>query len=465
MKFQLTILLALLASFTFSQSKKLERIIESKIFDGERKVSIFLPDAYSKDDTSKFIVAFVFDGQFEPYFDMTSSMMSYYEQTGEGVPMIMVGIHTGNRWKEFAPEEAEDRNVRTTGGADQLTKFISTEVVPLLDSEFRIKDFFVGVGHSLGGTYVLNEAMKDSSIFKAVIAASPNLRMYDEQIVRNAKEFLEKDPNNNRFCFTTVGTIGEIEHMFNESLIKMNTEFTSSDFSNLYWSYEVLEGKNHMTTFIPTFDNGYLKLSSKLELLDDELVKMGELRADSVVVNLKRKFYEIALFLGKRISMNAKDWMKLGSRFTRNELYATSIPVFEYALQVVDKEDVSNSEKNKLKKGLNERLTQSKCFDLGQRAKKMADVGNLKKSSELYEEAFAMNHIRATHYMRINSVSVFARTGKTEQAFEQLDLLANKFKLGGNSDFITDPNCASLHSDKRWEKLMDKLEKNGKLYE
>lgn len=289
MKFQLTVLVAFVTSFSFAQSQKLERTIESKVFDGDRKVSIFLPEAYAKDDTSKFIVAFVFDGQFEPYFDITSSIMSYYEQTDEGVPMIMVGIHTGNRWKEFVPEEAKDRNIRTKVGADQLTKFISTEVVPLLNREFRIRDFFVGVGHSLGGTYVLNEAMKDSSIFKAVIAASPNLRMCDEQIVRNAREFLGKDPNNNRFCFTTVGTIGDIEHMFNESLVKMNAEFTSSDFPNLYWSYEVLEAKNHMTTFIPTFNNGYLKLSSKLELLDDELMKFSELSADSVVLMLSKK--------------------------------------------------------------------------------------------------------------------------------------------------------------------------------
>lgn len=173
---------------------------------------------------------------------------------------------------------------------------------------------------------------------------------------------------------------------------------------------------------------------------------------------------EISRFSGKQIDLKASDWMALGSRLTRQETYAGSIPVFEHALRVLDKENDSNSEKKKLKKGLNESLTQSKCFDLGKRAKKMADAGNLKKSSELYEEAFAMNHIRATHIMRINSVSVFARTGKIEQAFKQLDLLANTFKLGGNDDFIEDPNCESLHADKRWKKLMDKLEKNGKLY-
>jgi len=72
--------------------------------------------------------------------------------------------------------------------------------------------------------------------------------------------------------------------------------------------------------------------------------------------------------------------------------------------------------------------------------------------------------IRATHIVRMGAVPVLAQAGEIEEAFEQLDLLANKFELGSNGAFINDPLCKPLHKDKRWKKLMDKLAKNGELY-
>jgi hypothetical protein len=64
----------------------------------------------------------------------------------------------------------------------------------------------------------------------------------------------------------------------------------------------------------------------------------------------------------------------------------------------------------------------------------------------------------------MDAIPVLAQAGKKEEAFEQLDLLANKFKLGSNEGLINDPLCEPLHKDKRWKKLMDKLAKNGELY-
>jgi len=62
------------------------------------------------------------------------------------------------------------------------------------------------------------------------------------------------------------------------------------------------------------------------------------------------------------------------------------------------------------------------------------------------------------------SIPVFAQAGELDHAFEQLDLLAHRFKLAGNEDFINDPLCAPLHKDKRWKTLMTDLENTWALY-
>ena len=161
MKHLLFIYLFSIPILTFSQSKSEVRdyIIESKVFNEKRTISVFLPNAYNTgDSTKKFPVAYLFDGQFQPYFLMVNSIMSYYEQTQQGIPMIIVSIHAKNRWDEFVPI-CDGQVIKSVEGADKLTLFLSNEVIPLIDSIYRTNNFKIGIGHSLGGTYVINEVL------------------------------------------------------------------------------------------------------------------------------------------------------------------------------------------------------------------------------------------------------------------------------------------------------------------
>ena len=171
----------------FAQSKTLDQTIHSKVFNGDRSLSIYLPDRYSEpgDSLVRFPVMYLFDAQFQPYFSMVTSMMDYYEQSGMGVPLIVVGIHTEDRWNEFAPIPANEQKGQNEG-SNQLHNFLTDEVFPLIDSLYRTTSFRIGVGHSLGGTFVVDEALHQPSIFQAIIAASPNLTMDGEQILATA---------------------------------------------------------------------------------------------------------------------------------------------------------------------------------------------------------------------------------------------------------------------------------------
>ena len=154
-------------SFTQSSTESLDYIFDSEVFNDERTISVFLPATYNSEDSTKGLpVAYLFDGQFQPYFSMVSSIMSYYEQTNEGIPMIIVGIHSKNRWDEFVPI-CEGEAPNSVEGADKLTLFLNNEVIPLIDSSYRTNQFKIGIGHSLGGTYVINEVVKENSLFDA----------------------------------------------------------------------------------------------------------------------------------------------------------------------------------------------------------------------------------------------------------------------------------------------------------
>ncbi|MBL1279931.1 MAG: hypothetical protein COA33_006650 [Fluviicola sp.] len=461
---KLFILILVFISFLgFTQSEIIDYTFDSEVYQKERTVSVFIPVAYTKDSASNFVVAYLFDGQFQPYFSMVSSMMSYYEQTDEGQPMIIVGIHSESRWDEFVPTP-NSQEASTTEGADKLSLFLLREVIPLIDSAYRTKKFKIGIGHSLGGTYVINEVIKENSIFNAVIAVSPNLRMYDEQIIDDAKAFFSNNSDNRRFIYASAGTSGSMELSFQKSLLRLDSISSSASLQNMFWKCDILQGENHMTTFIPTYNEGYLALSSKLILMDEELIRIAENPQLNVQENLKSFYKELSLFTDEEQVLNVNLLMKHAHTLYMYRKYKASIELYQFAQEVLENEDLPLLEKKEVEGEINTRLTRVEFMSLAAEAKDKADAGDYIKASELYIKAFKIDLIKATHFVRMDAIPVLAQAGEIEEAFVQLDLLANRFELGGNGGFIDDPLCEPLREDKRWEKIMNKLAKNKELY-
>lgn len=449
---------------SLSQSESVDYILNSEIFQEERTVSVFIPEAYnSEDTTSKYNVAYLFDGQFQPYFSMVSSIMSYYEQTNEGIPLIIVGIHSQNRWGEFVPL-CDEEKTKSVEGADKLSLFLKQEVAPLIESNYRTTKFKIGIGHSLGGTFVINEIIKDNSLFNAVIAVSPNLTMCNEQITQRAQEFYTSQPKNMRFIYTSSGTVGKIENDFRNSLMCLDSVTTRMNLEHMYWNCDILNEHNHMTTFVPTFDAAYRKLSSKLSLLDDDLLLMANDTSVSIASQIVDFYDNLTLFSEEQHELGWNQIMEHATALAQLGKLEACIDLCEFAKVQIKNEDLSADKTIEILEMIESKKIRATFNALAQKGSQLAASGDYIGSSKFYLQAFDLNLIRATHMVRMAAVHVLAQAGEIEEAFKQLDLLANKFELGGNSAFIDDPLCAPLHKNKKWGKLMDQLEKNAKLY-
>lgn len=437
---------------------------ESVVFSGERKLSVYLPAAYFKEDApSRFATVYLFDGQFEPYLSMVSSMISYYAQTGEGISLIVVGIHTDQRWGEFVPLP-EQSGQEKEGGAAQLSQFLAQEAIPLIDSLYRTSDYRIGVGHSLGGTFVLQELFRDNSLFNAVIAVSPNLTMYGEQIVHQAEAWYQRTPESMRFAYCTAGTEWDMERDFQKSLLHLDSITRLKAPSGMTWQCRILPGQNHMTTFVPTFNDAYLVLSGKLMLLNDELVRLAEDPIYPVAEDLRNFYAHLSTFCGREEQLSPDLVLTHARTLAEYDNAAGAADLCILALEMLETTDLPAGDRKEKEKDIRSLLERSQFNALAAKAATLAEAKNYSEAAAVYTQAFDMNLIKATHHVRIAAVPVFAQAGDKESAFKQLELLTNTFKLGGNGSFIDNPLCAPLHSDPRWEKYMTRLEKNGNLY-
>ena len=168
--------------------------IQSETLNQEREILIYTPIDYDWRVNEYFNVIYVFDSQSREFFDYTSSIISFLSDNTK--PFIVIGITSPyNEKLDYArnndllpvleTQKSIDRYGTYSGNADKFFDFVSTEVIPFVDSHYRTLNNRIAVGHSLSASFVLYSFLQNSDIFNNYIAISPNLA-YDDNKLANA---------------------------------------------------------------------------------------------------------------------------------------------------------------------------------------------------------------------------------------------------------------------------------------
>lgn len=383
---KLNLLILIFLSFVFigsSQEKLIRKIdlnIESTIYQSNRKVTIQLPLGYNEMDTStKYVAAYLFDGQFEPYLSMVSSMSDYYYMTQEGIPLIIVSIHHENRSLELTPQWLDSNTFKgwrgNCGESAKLTEFLKEEVIPYVESTYNTAKYRLGIGHSLGGTYVLQELFSKNSLFNGVIAVSPNLNYDHEQIIESGKTYFKANPNSYAFIYSSVGDEAGMEFGFRRSLKKLDSIAKIESPKNLTWQTDYLDGENHNTTFPVTFNNAYLKFSKKFKISEDRLKELVD--EDKDVVKQIQKFHnERAIFSGENETLTISDWNNYGYSVSYLKKFDKAIQLFNEGIKNYPKDANIHDSKGEI----------------------LEEMGKLKEAKEEYELALKILKENKTTY-------------------------------------------------------------------
>lgn len=167
--------------------------IQSKSLQQEREILIYTPIDYDWRENEYFNVIYVFDSQSREFFDYTSSIISFL--TDNTKSYIVVGITSQyNKKLDYArnndllpvleTKDSKERYGKYSGNADNFFGFVSDELIPFIDSNYRTLNNRIVVGHSLSASFVLNSFVKNPDLFNSYIAVSPNLA-YDKDRLAN----------------------------------------------------------------------------------------------------------------------------------------------------------------------------------------------------------------------------------------------------------------------------------------
>jgi predicted alpha/beta superfamily hydrolase len=253
------------------------RKIHSSIEQEEYELQISLPAGYEKGD-KKYPVVYLMDSQWD--FPLLKAL--YGQQYFDGfIPeMVIVGVTWGGvnpnpdslRARDYTP--TNEKRLPQSGGAAKFLSFLQKEVIPLVETTYRIdKNDRILMGCSLGGLFTLYTLFTEPGLFQRYVAASPAFAWDNEVIYRYEQKYFEKKSNPPAKLFMCVGGVERGLPGF-ERLAKHLSE---RNYTSLQIKASVLENTGHSGTKAEGYARGlqYVYERPAVSLPNEALTKFA----------------------------------------------------------------------------------------------------------------------------------------------------------------------------------------------
>lgn len=163
--------------------------VESKVVGRGFHVLVGLPEGYVASGDRRYPTVYILDGGV--LYPMLASYYRYLRFGGDTPELILVGISYGTDDWQQGNQRSHDYTAPAAeaehwGGAHAFQRFLSDELLPLIEREFRSQsERRIIFGQSIGGQFVLYTAQTRPTLFWGHIASNPALH-------RNLPFFLER---------------------------------------------------------------------------------------------------------------------------------------------------------------------------------------------------------------------------------------------------------------------------------
>lgn len=189
------------ASASFSQTQNeigQKHVLHSKILNEDRTYQVYLPASYNWASDRSYPVMFVLDSEFN--FLHTVGSVSFLSSQGEIPELIIVGVNSTVRIRDFTQTDWSSHWIGG-GGAKNFKSFLSDELIPEIQKDYRTNGYRILFGHSASAQFALYTLSSEPSLFNAYFAISPSLDWDNNLPQRSLEESFEKTDSLKAFLY------------------------------------------------------------------------------------------------------------------------------------------------------------------------------------------------------------------------------------------------------------------------
>ena len=261
------------------------RTLFSKILNQEMNIFIKLPMLYRRNSDKKYPCWYVTDANRS--FPMLANIGSVFEvpDPGQG-EMIIVGIGYKIRdvadWAAFRTRDltpVNDPGVDgyfnkllnqttgrqfdvTTGGAEKFLEFITTELIPFVESNYQVSptDRYLG-GYSYGGLFTLYTMFSKPGLFVKYFAGSPSIDFKNGFLFGLESSFASSHKDIRANLWMTAG--GAEDSITIANVVRMTNTLRSRNYPGFSVESYVFPDETHQSSMAASLMRGFVVLKRK----------------------------------------------------------------------------------------------------------------------------------------------------------------------------------------------------------
>jgi predicted alpha/beta superfamily hydrolase len=233
--------------------------LKSAILGEERTYLVRTPRGYQQ-DSDKYPVLYMTDG--ESNLGHTAATVQFLADNGRMPEMIIVGIANTDRTRDLTPSRSTldgqgKEQFPTSGGADKFLDFIEKELIPQVESKYRVQPYRVFAGHSFGGLLAVHTFSTRPELFNAYISVAPSLQWDKEMVVKKTAALVQERPELARTLYVALGNEPGAPM---DAFKRLQQVLGKSKVKGLEWGADLMMDEDHGSIVMRAHDRGLRKV-------------------------------------------------------------------------------------------------------------------------------------------------------------------------------------------------------------
>lgn len=312
MKHLFIVLLAFFSLSCFSQIKTIN--FDSGKLQGKRELYISLPASYEKNPTKRYPLLILMDGDY--LLNPFASALNYGAHWDDLPEVIIVGISQGKNNQRTVDCGLDEVTGMPDGKSVNFFDFISLELIPSIQRDYRTTNFKIIAGHDLTAAFSNFFLYKDNPLFNAYINLSP------EFPVNMENDLAEILTNTKQPIFYYLSTADGDDKKMQEKIINFDAKIQTTKNPNLNYKFENFNEASHFYLVlhsIPTALNQIFSVAQPISV-QEYRTKIVTLK-EGYVDYLKNKYDIIENSLGIKNPIRITDFQAIEAAIIENKDY------------------------------------------------------------------------------------------------------------------------------------------------
>ena len=367
MKKSLLFLLFIFSSPIFSQ--KIIDTIASKSLDEDREITISLPNSYENQPKQRFPILVLLDGDF--LFDPFQGALSYGNYWDDLPEVIIIGITQNKNNERSADCTIDKTNGLPSEKGERFYEFIGLELIPYIEKKYRVAPFKMIAGLDTTASFLNYFLFKDTPIFDAYIAMSPEHPSGMEEQIPDRLAVINKPI----FYYHSIGD-GDSKKMRNRN-IALDELAKKIEKNSLYYKFDDFKSASHYSLVLNSIPSALYHIFSVYQPISNSEYNDKIVGLPSGYVDYLTKKYEILeKSFSLKIPIRVNDFIAIEQAILKNKAYAEFNDLAQLAKKYYPKSMLAEYEMGQMYEKMEEN---SKALKSYMAAYQREEIGDLTK--------------------------------------------------------------------------------------